>query len=104
MKSITTNTLTVVRSAGEALGAIVGLLVNVLDPEAVVVGGGLGLSEGPYWESLCAGTRSHTWSEVHRNIRILRALTAADAGWLGAATAARESFVNISVRGQRLYS
>src|SRR5205814_7187718 len=37
----------VVRSAGAALGSTVALLVNVLDPEAVVVGGGLGLSDGP---------------------------------------------------------
>ena len=32
----------VVRSAGEALGNSVGFLVNVMDPEAIVVGGGLG--------------------------------------------------------------
>ena len=38
----------VVESGGEALGAAVGWLVNVLDPEAVVVGGGLGLSGGLY--------------------------------------------------------
>src|SRR5439155_27045693 len=30
----------VVRTAGEALGATVGLMVNMLDPEALVVGGG----------------------------------------------------------------
>ena len=77
-----------VRSAGEALGANVGFLVNVLDPESVVVGGGLGLSEGPYWESFLASTRRHLWSAVHRQLPILRAATGPTAGLIGAAAAA----------------
>ncbi len=80
--------LAVVRSAGEALESAVGLLVNVLDPEAVVIGGGLGLSEGPYWDEFIAATRRHIWSEVHRDLPILRAATGPDAGWIGAAIAA----------------
>lgn len=81
----------VVRSAGAALGASVGLLVNVLDPEAVVVGGGLGLSKGLYWESFLAATRRHIWSEVHRNLPIVHAATGSDAGVIGAAAAAWRS-------------
>jgi glucokinase len=80
--------LAVVRSAGEALESAVGLLVNVLDPEAVVIGGGLGLSEGPYWDEFIAATRRHIWSEVHRGLPILRAATGPDAGLIGAALAA----------------
>lgn len=79
--------LDVVRSAGESLESIVGLLVNVLDPEAVVIGGGLGLSEGPYWDEFIAATRRHIWSEVHRGLPILRAATGPDAGLIGAAIA-----------------
>jgi len=82
----------VVRSAGEALGSSVGLLVNVLDPEAVVVGGGLGLSVGPFWETFIAATRQHIWSEVHRNLSIVRAATRLDAGLIGAAAAAWKKF------------
>jgi glucokinase len=80
--------LAVVRSAGEALESAIGLLVNVLDPEAVVIGGGLGLSEGPYWNEFIAATRRHIWSEVHRDLPILRAATGQDAGLIGAAVAA----------------
>jgi glucokinase len=80
--------LAVVRSAGEALESAIGLLVNVLDPEAVVIGGGLGLSEGPYWDEFIAATRRHIWSEVHRHLPILRAATGPDAGLIGAAIAA----------------
>ncbi|MBI4325094.1 MAG: ROK family protein, partial [Chloroflexi bacterium] len=65
--------MAVVRSAGESLGSVVGWLVNVLDPEAVIVGGGLGLSEGLYRESFLAATRRHLWSEVHRDLPLLRA-------------------------------
>jgi len=80
--------LSVVRSAGEALGATIAWLVNVLDPESVVIGGGLGLSEGPYWESLEASARKHIYSDLHRDLPIVRAKTGADAGLIGAAIAA----------------
>ena len=80
--------LAVVRTSAEALGSTVALLINVLDPEAVIVGGGLGLSEGPYWEAFSASTRHHIWSEVHRDIPLVRAATGLDAGVIGAAVAA----------------
>ena len=79
--------LGVARSAGEAMGATIGWLVNVLDPERVVIGGGLGLSEGPYWESCVDSARKHIWSEVHRDLPIVKAATGADAGIIGAAAA-----------------
>ena len=78
----------VVKSAGEALHASVALLVNVLDPEAVIVGGGLGLSQGPYWTEFLEATRRHIWSDVHRDLPILRAETGLDAGLIGAAYSA----------------
>ena len=80
--------LEVAHSAGEDLGSMIGLLVNILDPEAVVIGGGLGLSEGAYTESLVSSIRRHIWSEVHRDLPILRASTGDAAGMLGAAAAA----------------
>lgn len=82
----------IVQSAGEALESQIGLLVNVLDPEAVIIGGGLGLSGGPYWDHFIASTRRHIWSELHRGLPILRAATGSDAGWIGAATQAWQIF------------
>ena len=87
-----TRAVTIVRSAGEALGAVVGWLVNVLDPEAVVIGGGLGLSEGLFRETLLASARRHIWSELHRDLPILPAALGSDAGVIGAATSARNYF------------
>lgn len=78
----------VVRSAGQALGAALGQLVNVLDPEVVVVGGGLGLSGGLYWDSLVESTRRHIWSDVHRELPLLPATTGRDAVVIGAAATA----------------
>lgn len=78
----------VVHSAGAALGVSVGWLVNVLDPEAIIVGGGLGSAEGLYWESFVESTREHIWSESHRNLPINHAALGPDAGVVGAAAAA----------------
>ena len=75
----------VVQSASEALESQVGLLVSTLDPEAVVVGGGLGLSEGSYWDHFIVSTRRHIGSRAQRELPILRAETGTDAGWIGAA-------------------
>jgi glucokinase len=75
----------IVRSAGAALGNSVGFLINVLDPQAVIVGGGLGLADGLYWDSFVASTRKHIWSDVSQNLPILHAELGADAGLIGAA-------------------
>jgi glucokinase len=46
------NATAVIGSAGQALGAALGWMVNVLDPEVIIVGGGLGSAGGLYWDSL----------------------------------------------------
>lgn len=78
----------IVGSASEALGRTVGLLVNTLDPDAVIVGGGLGLSGGIYWERLQAATRRQIWSDLHRQLPIIPAGLGRDAGVIGAAASA----------------
>lgn len=80
----------VIRSASEALGAQIGMLVNVLDPDAVILGGGIGVSEGFYQTQLTAAIRRHIWSQRHRDLPVVRAKTGADAGWIGAAAAAHQ--------------
>lgn len=76
--------LEIVRSAGDALGVTTGLLVNTLDPEAVVVGGGLGRAGGVYWECFLRSTREHIWAEARRGLPIKHAALARN-GVIGAA-------------------
>ena len=78
----------IVATAGEALGVSVGWLVNVLDPAAVIVGGGLGTTGGLYWDSFVAATRAHIWADTSREIPMLMAALGPDAGLVGAAVAA----------------
>jgi glucokinase len=75
----------VVFTAGEALGVSIGWLVNVLDPAAVIVGGGLGLAGGLYWDSFIAAARAHIWADASRGLPILMAELGPDAGLIGAA-------------------
>lgn len=92
----------VVRTGGEALGAAVGLMVNVLDPEAVIVGGGLGLSQGLYWDTFVTATGKHIWSEVHRDLPILQAKTGTDAGVIGSAAYAWQKLCKMDDSASRV--
>jgi glucokinase len=83
-----TNATRIVRSAAEALGGSIGSLVNVLDPELVIVGGGLGLSEGLYCNALIDSARRHIWWEGHRDLPIVSATTGPDAGVIGTSATA----------------
>lgn len=73
-----------VGEAAETLGSFLALLVNALDPEAVVVGGGLGTAGGEYWEALARGVRAHVWAEHVRELAVVQAGLGADSGVIGA--------------------
>ena len=93
----------VVRTAGEALGVNVAFLVNILDPEAVIVGGGLGLDKRLYWQSMVESARSHIWADSSKRVPILRAQLSGDAGLVGAAACYWQSNGRLrSMVGERL--
>jgi glucokinase len=71
--------------AGWLLGGVLGWLASVLDPAAIVVGGGLGSAAGPYWAALVEGVRAHIWSEATRALEVRQATLGNDAGIIGAA-------------------
>lgn len=79
--------LEIARSAGLALGAAVAQLVNVLDPQAVILGGGVGLGTGAFRSAVENGFRKHLWSPLHADIPLLAAGLGPDSGWIGAAIA-----------------
>lgn len=80
----------VVESAADALGMGIALYVNLLDPSAVVLGGGLGSAPGPYWERAVATARALIYAENARQLPILRAALGTDAGIIGAAALAAD--------------
>lgn len=77
----------VLESAGAALGVGVAWLVNTLDPHAVIVGGGLGVSGGRYWQAFEKATREHIWANASRQLLLQKAFLGVDAGLIGAAAA-----------------
>jgi glucokinase len=85
------NAIAVVDDAGRLLSAAIGCVVNMLDPEAVVIGGGLGTAEGPYFPAIERETRAHIFAEDCRGLPILRATLGSDAGIIGAAACAIRS-------------
>jgi glucokinase len=82
----------IVDEAAAKLGAAMAWLVNALDPELIVMGGGLGLRR-QYREAAAAAMRPHIEARASRDVPVVPAALGADAGAIGAAfmaaTAAR---------------
>lgn len=70
------------------LGQTLALLVGALDPEAVIIGGGLGSAPGRYFETLSRAIVAGLWDGDARVLPILQAGLGADAGIIGAALSA----------------
>lgn len=73
----------VLASGARALGAGIALLINMLDPEAVIIGGGLGSADTPYF----AEARRWAGQYVHKHAAgtpVIRGRLGGDAGVIGA--------------------
>jgi glucokinase len=73
------------------LGQAIARLVDVVDPEMVVLGGGLGCADTPYHQQMLASFRHHVWLEAARETPFVRALFGADSGVVGAAICSRRN-------------
>jgi glucokinase len=73
---------------GKVAGAGIGFLVNILDPEAVIIGGGLGTQDGIYWQAMLAQMRATIWNEAAQDLPVLHAGMGADSALIGAALGA----------------
>jgi hypothetical protein len=62
--------------------------VNLLDPEAVIRGAGVGLNDGVYRAALETRMRGLVWLEETRDIPLLDAVLGEHAGVVGTASAA----------------
>jgi glucokinase len=74
--------------AADVAGHLVAQAVNWLDPQAVVLGGGVGSLSGRYRARLTDAARAGIWNPAARGLPILPAALGPDAGIVGAALAA----------------
>jgi len=77
----------IIDEAAEVTGRLMAQMINMIDPEAVVLGGGLGCSTGRYREKLEHHMRKNIWAERCRSIPLLLAALGEAAGVAGAALA-----------------
>jgi glucokinase len=76
--------------AATAIGLVVAVLVNALDPAAVVVGGGLGSSPG-FADAIAAALRPAVWCDATRDLPVVVTALGEWGGVIGAALAAGEA-------------
>ncbi len=88
-----------VGQAAEALGSAIGQAANILDPEMVVIGGGLGLAGGAWWDRIVASARRSIWSDQTRELPIVTAHLETDAGMVGAALETRSAIAGLAMHG-----
>jgi glucokinase len=72
-------------TAGRAMGAQIAVIVNALDPELVVVGGGLGSAPGAFWDGLREAVSPHVWAPETATLAVRQAELGDRAGMVGAA-------------------
>jgi glucokinase len=78
-----------VEAAAEELGNALAALVNALDPDAIVIGGGLGLVDG-YRARVVAAARASIEHQITRELPMIPAGLGSRSGVVGAALAAIE--------------
>ncbi|WP_203922743.1 ROK family protein [Rugosimonospora africana] len=75
----------ILRRAGDWLGIGIASLVNVLDLERIVIGGGVAAAGDLLLDSARASLERYLFARAHRRIpEVVAAAQGADAGWMGA--------------------
>lgn len=82
------NSQKIFKSLGENLGAGIASIVNILDIERIIIGGGLSGAWKIFLPSLRRGIRKHIYPITAGKIRLVKAQLGNDAGILGSAKAA----------------
>lgn len=77
--------LKIFEGAGKLLGIGIGNLLNLLNPEIVVLGGGV-FKSAPraHWQAMMRSVKKHAWPEAYHAVRIVRTSLGDNVGNLGA--------------------
>lgn len=78
----------VLAEAEDSLGSFLALFVNLFDPHALVIGGGLALGRSPFRERAIRTSRLRIWAMSARSTPILLGSLGPNAGAIGAAWSA----------------
>ena len=78
------------RATGHWLGLGIANVVNLLDLEAVVIGGGLSMLDDPWWSTIKRTFQTNLINADHREVEIRKAMLPSNAGLMGAIILARE--------------
>lgn len=83
--------LGVVREASRYIGMAVANLVSALNPEVVVLGGGVGCHLGPYLEEICQVINWTAQPQAMKAAKVVTAVLGDDGGVIGSARSVLES-------------
>ncbi|MFA5160422.1 MAG: ROK family protein [Candidatus Omnitrophota bacterium] len=73
------------RQAGYYFGIGIANLLNIINPEKVVIGGGvLKSAHKIFWETMIKSTKQHAWPEAFRTVKIVRSQLKGHVGDFGA--------------------
>jgi glucokinase len=77
--------LNIYRNAGQHVGIGIGSLLNVLNPEIVILGGGV-LKSAPkiFWSTLIKSAKKYAWQEAIASTKIVKASLGDKVGNFGA--------------------
>ena len=77
--------------ATQELGRVLSILAGALDPQAIIIGGGLGSAPGVYFDKLTRAIRAGLWQD--QGLQITQAALGTDAGIIGAALATQTTLL-----------
>lgn len=89
------------REAGSWLGITVANLVTVFNPDKVIIGGPIGLQEGPLLDHIRDSARGSAMPHAFKAASIERAALGEEAGALGAACMVLDRKLELAIRGSR---
>ena len=81
----------IITDCGRWIGLAAASAINLLDLDAVVIGGGLAALGAAWWDAVNQGLRSNIINRDHRSIALKRAVFSDTAGLIGAALLAGEA-------------
>lgn len=75
-----------IQERGEILGAACVSFINALDPEVIIIGGGISQAGDPLFEGIRRAVQNRAYSEQTKRVKIVPAQLGAYAGAMGAAS------------------